>query len=706
LYEEAIDVFLAEHHVGVRVYPKPGGEPALPAEWVRGNDPFPGALYMTRDSKWLMAGGRLIDADTGGARLIEAALPLRTSIDPMGKLIGRRVGTWAVELIERATGQRVMLLDPKPLRIWTYRYSPDGRALALITTAPLGGDQWKLHALEVWDVGADRARWSVTLPAELVAAPEFSDDGQFLAWPMRDAIRIYASSDGRLAATVPAPGFSGLMGALAISPDGSQVAWSGGVSAVKGNAVLHVTRVTDGQPVRDLETTGPIAVVQAVFTPDGRFVVGRTGIGEHDYIARTIVRLDANQGPIFQSHANRVCVWDAADGRLAAWVRGRALAAGIGPAGEFVTLRARGTGEDADPELDLWRPAELAREVARTGLADWTEVQGSSGTADWVFGIVSVLSMLFAIGWMTKTIQRIQAKRLVSASTAYSGAAVTLLLTGWGVVCLITLVAGLYGDAEKPWGIDLHRIYLTVCGLLALLMFMLAILTGGLTIKCYAFTIHGESVRFFEVLQSVPESDRKGDEEKARRLGRRMTGWILGTVACQAAVLYLDDSFLIRLARDQWNTGFLPGLMAFMTVFGFGVSGLVMSLFPLALVALPVAVGDAVWGPTKEPWFKLRLPPGVEPTGGSRFIVRVFNLFPLSRGASTVFWLMILVASLAVGSDALRDRLATGDWPRGPQAGVLPANRPPLPDPMYLSIAAFYTVVSAAHLLRRLRGKA
>src|SRR5581483_645911 len=193
------------------------------------------------------------------------------------------------------------------------------------------------RALEVWDVGAGRRLTSIPLPdTSWPTRPEFSGDGRLVAWAAPEEVLVHATATGELVARVPAVWVEG----VALNCDGTLLAWSGTLSDSTANARVHVVRVADGETIQELKSPGPVAVVRLAFTPDDRYVLGQTGYRERDAIYHSFGRMAPNLVPVFQDHTDRVCVWDTADGRLAAWLRGRAFADGFGPRGELAIARA------------------------------------------------------------------------------------------------------------------------------------------------------------------------------------------------------------------------------------------------------------------------------------------------------------------------------------------------------------------------------
>jgi Protein kinase domain len=209
------------------------------------------------------------------------------------------------------------------------------------------------------------------------AGPEFSADGRFIArMPDRKVsrgviiagskIEVYAVGVKEPIRRISVHG----VGTVALSPDGASLAWSIPYGV---NRKVQIVRVADAEPIRELSTTGPgVGIVRLAYTWDGQFVVGQTGYG-----------YSIGERPDYQEH-DHICLWDAADGTLVAWLPGRAFADGFGPHGELAVARAVNSTTDADPEIeiDLWRPAELVAALQHGGLTGWPEFASAASRRD------------------------------------------------------------------------------------------------------------------------------------------------------------------------------------------------------------------------------------------------------------------------------------------------------------------------------------
>ncbi len=687
LYEEALDVLLVEHRGGERIYPKPGAKAVLPREWVLDNQKFPGIFTLTRDAKLLQLRGILFHLDTGTTTRLEGPFALQTICDPTGTFLARRAEPTAVEVVERATG-KPRPLNPRPLAGLIWRFSPDGRLFAVVTGVPASGSKHAAaRTIDVWDMSTGLPKPSIPLPAgERPVQPEFSGDSRFAAWVARNEVRVYAVATGKLTSRIPAPG----VGGAALSPDGTTLAWSSAYSHTAENTKVKVVKVSGGEAIHELRSTGPVAVVRVAYTPDGKFVIGQTGFRERDDTYSEFGRLHSNMivnlVPVFQKHTDRVCIWDAADGKLVAWLRGRAFADGFGPRNELAVARVQGSGADADPEIDLWRPAELVAALEQEGLARWVHFSGQDSKGAWG-SIISigwnfwslVLTLVLPGVWGWGTVIRIQEKR-ITLRTAHTGIALTLLLVAGGICWFIAAVAQ-------------HSAFLALPGLAALFF---AFPTGALAVRCYTHVTYGEAVAYFDRLQAIPEADQQRSKQRAKQFGRIVLHWLVGMTPLLAVVAYLDGNAFLFPAGNSME--YEAVLASSMQLPFFALFYLEQSLVPVTLLYVIFALVEAKWGPPRQPRFVL--PPETEQTRWRRFTARIVNLFPLSATAAFAFWLVILLAGLGLAGFELYVRLASGDWPRWIDAHFRDNE-----STGRLALAVFYVLESLLQLVRMARGR-
>src|SRR5262249_41157328 len=154
-----------------------------------------------------------------------------------------------------------------------------------------------------------------------------------------------------------------------------------------------------------------------------------------------------------------------------------------------------------------------------------------------------------------------------------------------------------------------------------------------LAIKCHVHGVYGASVELFEKLQAIPEEERKRSEKQSREANRTWLRWVLGMPVVLAAGTYLDSSILFRVAVSGWSKGLVQGLIGLWTHFGLSACLLILSLLPLAALYTGIALLAAKWGPARRPRFTPPPPGTPEDTQLGRLILRLCNLFPLSRTA-------------------------------------------------------------------------
>ena len=668
LYEEALDVLLVEHRGGQRVYPSRDGQATLPRQWADEDQEFPWPFTLTNDARLLQVPGVLFHLDTGAATALDGPLARQTSCDPTGTLILRRFKPTAIEVVERTTGALRLRIDPQPLAVWTTRFSADGRLLAVVLGDPPAHwsdwntravERWPTRSLELWEIATRRRLHSIPLPnACWPTRPEFSGDARFVAWTATEEVLVYSVATGEQVHRIPAVA----AGAAALSPDGAMLAWSSLFSNTTPATVVRVVRVADGEELHELRPSGPVTVtaVRIAFSPDGKYILGQTGFRERDAIYKSFGRMSWHLAPLFREQTDRVCIWDASDGKLVAWLRGRAFADGFGPRGELAVARTRGAGEEADVEIDLWRPAELIDSLERQGLTDWVHFadEGAKGIAlgNWWFAIILVFLPFY---WDAAITRRIQ-KRRVTLLAAHTGIALMLLQIGGGVYCLMIALADLSEHWQELLPLESGRALSLGFALMGLLALVLVPYTGGLAIKCYRHAQYGEVVEYFEQLQAVPESAQKWAEERGKRFSRTQWMWMLIWLLALGVVAWLDQSFFFRFLAGSWDNGLFTALSRLGTLLGMGMSFLVPSLLVLLLLYGIVALLDARG---KQPWYTPQPNDPDRDKKWVRFIVWLINLFPLSKTARKAFWLIVLLASLLLGGFELSPRLASGHWP-------------------------------------------
>ncbi|HEV3438736.1 MAG TPA: protein kinase [Gemmata sp.] len=703
LYDEALDLMLVEHRGGKRIYPKPGAKAELPRAWSHDDQEFPWPFTLTKDAMLLQVPRTLFNLDTGTLTRYEGPTALQTWCDPTGTLLARRFKPSGLEVVERANGALRLRIDPEaPLGVWTTRFSNDGRLLAVVIGErgmyfsdwnSRANERWRTRSLEIWDVTAGRLLKRISLPdGAWPTRPEFSGDSRFVAWATPEEVLVYAATTGELINRIAAPGAEG----AALSPDGTMLAWSRGFSGRTEDMKVTVVRVSDSERLHELRTTGPVAVVRVAYTSDGRFVIGQTGFRERDPVYMSFGRMDPKRAIVFQDQTDRICIWDAMDGKLLASLRGRAFADGFGPHGELAVARSIGTRPDTELEIDLWRPSELVDALDNEGLLSWVYFLDQDSKDDalsiWVFGLFFV-AILIPTFWMGNTVQRVQEKR-ITVRTAHTGIILTLLLIVGGVSFFMAAVTQLSGHWVDAFQLDSDHAFGLLYAVLGLIYLLIASLTGGLAIQCYSYATYGETAAFFERLQALPvvsETERKLQEERARRIIKISLCGLLGFGIVFVVVAYLDRSFHFIIL-----TSFGP--IGLFILLGSAFLYLSVSLVLSMSLRLILALVEAKWGPPKQPWFIL--PTNFPQNWFNHFVARVCNLFPLRKASLFAFWLVILLTSLGLAAFELHTRLTSGNWPRSSNDHFGDGD-----STGRLALAVFYVPVSLLCLVRMARSR-
>lgn len=154
----------------------------------------------------------------------------------------------------------------RQLIIMAYRISPTAQARgALLTALSLPG------SITMPRPAGDYGLYSAVLA--------FSADGRYLAAGIEGRVLIYSVSTGRLVALLP--GYSGITGAIAYSPDGHTLAVGDGLGS-DGESLpgaLRLWNVSDPPHARLLATIKvPLAIVSITFSPDGKMLCAADGL--------------------------------------------------------------------------------------------------------------------------------------------------------------------------------------------------------------------------------------------------------------------------------------------------------------------------------------------------------------------------------------------------------------------------------------------
>lgn len=162
----------------------------------------------------------------------------RLAFSPLGDILASTSMRGEVRLWDPDTGRERGRLGTGPARFHALAFAPDGRSLALAKWQCGEGD------ILLWDLEADRLRSRLDGHTDGVSQLAFSGDGRILASCGRDKTIIFWDPDAAVKLGMIRD-VGGMVNALALTPDGTKLAF------VAGDETVRLRAVTDLIPPRD-----------------------------------------------------------------------------------------------------------------------------------------------------------------------------------------------------------------------------------------------------------------------------------------------------------------------------------------------------------------------------------------------------------------------------------------------------------------------
>jgi hypothetical protein len=358
LAHEGLALLAAEGKIG-RPVPRPAAGAQWPEEWSHSN------FYqfsLLRNGRSVLIDGVMLDAESGNTERLPGPYP--DSIYAVCEAAGRWFAVRApqqqgvLQVWDRDAGKPVRTINRQPFLINRFYASDGGRYLALEVfqwhTVNAGkADQPSFaasHQLELYSWELEQPPTSIALERTQDLTVVFSADDRYVALGYQGArsIAIHRTDTGEKTATIALPEKTNdakeeaLAGPLALSPDGSRVAWCHQVGHVVDQTVC-VANVQTGEVSRWTFLVSVPLLRRLAFSPDGRFLVG-------------------------WSTLERIWVWEAATGRIVADFPAKAWAHGFGPGNEIVT-RAGEKDKSGSVGFVRWRLDDVVAALDQVGLA-------------------------------------------------------------------------------------------------------------------------------------------------------------------------------------------------------------------------------------------------------------------------------------------------------------------------------------------------
>lgn len=656
LYDEALNVFLADGRGCERAYPKPEHDVRLPAAVANGDLNAWPSFRLTRDAQTLQLPGVLYDVRSGKVEQVPGPDADLAQLDPTGKWLALRWPPSGVTIRERSSGKERFHINANPPGSWRWFFSPDGVLLAVVR---------RDRMVEVWDVKKGRRVSTIASPPQIGLPVAFTADSRSLAWETGQDFRIYAAKTGELTASVPAPHGKVFTSAV-LSPDGETLAYRAESGHVAGTTMffaptqatteISLVHVPDGRPGHPLRYSRSGYIRPLAFSPDGKLVFGQA--------TRTAPRRSSAHGGFFNwdlmtsnDTVREILVWDVQSGERRLRLPGDKFADGFGPDGTLATARRTTVGPEPGLEIDLWRPGELIPESDKAHIASWSEVEqpdpwpGSMLLLDLlaVAGLGAWFAFLFKMG---EALERRRQGLVVTARIAHAGAVLAVAFLAFAVYCFATSASAV--SLISP----VAPLSLAI-GLGATLLGAQAIV---LSVCWHRRARSGEELTFAEISGPRATADlNRTLEHGPAATGRQVATclrWLLGLLLSFVLIAWLDGTPL-----ELWGKLWQAGLWTFAVQLGSVLAVLVVVAFlPVGLIySTVVGIGTEIrrvrrsWGEPRASRSKSRR---LTPT--ERYAMDIANP---TRRMRLISWLGVLLISLALAGTQLSARLAAGNWP-------------------------------------------
>jgi WD40 repeat protein len=297
-----------------------------------------GPLVFAPDGSWLAACGRrtaLLDPRTGRCLRVLGTSASVLAVSPDGKLLAADDGK-GVSLWDARAGKEVVRLPGAGPSLVFFRFTPDGRTLAVVERDRQGG----AGGLKVrrWDVATRGLVGEVLIPLPFCRTLELAPDGRTLAAVPYDTtpVRLYDTATGKQRVRLRGELAQSSYG-VAFSPDGRTLAtsWPG---PGPDEGTISLWDAAGGKLRRRFRAPRHVLGNHFVFAPDGRTLL-TTGSDPlvrlwDTATGRRVLEAPAHEGAVGSlaftadgrvlvsgSHDGTVRLWDAATGRPARAIR-------------------------------------------------------------------------------------------------------------------------------------------------------------------------------------------------------------------------------------------------------------------------------------------------------------------------------------------------------------------------------------------------